>query len=322
MPTRIANAVVSYIDYLGQIFYPVKLSVFYPYPQNQLFTPEVAISMLGLILISLWVIIRRSKAPYLVTGWLWYLAMMVPVIGLMQVGWQAHADRYTYLPQIGLYILLVWGAVEICGMWRGCRAMLGIAAGAMLTGLLVAAHAQTTYWQDSLSLWSHALACTSRNHVACYNLGVELCVQGKLDEATQYYQQALKIKPDFADAHYAFANALVARGKSKEAVEHYRAALQLKPDFTLAHYNLGNTLAAQNKWDDAIVQYQQAIQLDDSHIQSRINLGVVLAHQGRLHEAATSLQQALDLAISQDNLALAESIRARLQSLQSTRARP
>jgi tetratricopeptide (TPR) repeat protein len=346
-PMRIGNASVAYATYLWQMLYPVGLAVFYPYPDKHLSVGEVGLSVLVLLIVSVGVLAGRRKHPYLLMGWLWYLGMLVPVIGLIQVGDQARADRYTYLPQIGLYVLMTWGAVAFCGSWRYRRAVLRFAAMAVLVGLLVGAYVQTSYWKDSVSLWTHTLACTEsplahynlgdalaaqgkRDEAiphfkqaiqlkpdyaaAYYNLGNALASQGELAEAIQYYQQALQLRPDSYEAHYNLGNALAGQGKLAEAIQHYEQALQLHPDYADAHNNLGNALAGRGRLAEAIQHYERALQLHPEDAQVHYNLGIALATQGRANEAILHFQQALALATAQGDTALAESIRTRLKS--------
>jgi len=267
-----------------------------------------------LFLISAGVMAGRRRHPYLLVGWLWYLGMLVPVIGLVQAGDQARADRYTYLPQIGLYILVAWGAMDLCGTRRQGRAMLGFAATAILAALLAVAHVQTGYWKDSISLWTHTLACTSGNYLAHNNLGLALATQGRLPEAIEHYERALQLKPDFAAAHYNLGNALAAQGRATEAVEQYEQALKSKPDYAEAHNNLGMALAGQGKLAEAVEHYERVLQLRPDAAEPHFNLGNVLASEGRSAEASSQFQQALTLATAQGNGAFAESIRKRLNA--------
>jgi tetratricopeptide (TPR) repeat protein len=348
LPSRIGNALVSYADYLGQMFYPVGLAVFYPHPRDRLPAWNVVLSVLVLLMISAGVMAGQRKRPYLLVGWLWYLGMLVPVIGFVQAGSQARADRFTYLPQIGLYIMAAWGAMELCGAMRYRRAVLGSAAGVILAGLLGGAYVQTGYWKDSVSLWMHSLACTSESSLARNNLGNALANQGKLTEAIQQYERALQLKPDYAEAHNNLGDALAAQGKLTEAIQQYERALQIKPDNACALINLGSALAGQGKLTEAIQQYERALQIKPDYAEAlnnlgnvlslqeklteaiqyyeralqikpdyadaHINLGNVLARQGKLTEATQHFQQALTLATAQGNTTLAETIRARLKS--------
>ncbi len=314
-PWRAGNALVAYVDYLGQMLYPVGLAVLYPHPGNHLSVLRVGLSALVLLLMSAVVMAGRRKHPCLTVGWLWYLGMLVPVIGLLQVGEQARADRYTYLPQIGLYILAAWGAVELCGSWRQHRAVLGSASGAILAGLLAGAHVQTGYWKNSVSLWTHTLACTPANPSAHSGLGMALASRGKLPEAIQQYDQAIQLEPDFPVAHYNWGVALADQGKLDEAIQHYQRAVQLKPDYAEALNNLGNALGAEEKLPEAIQLFGRALQVRPDFAEAHYDLGVALARQGKLDEAMPHFQQAVALATAQNNAALAESIRTQLKPL-------
>jgi tetratricopeptide (TPR) repeat protein len=316
---RVGNAMLAYTDYLKHMFYPVGLALLYPRPGTNLPLWKVGLSVLLLLIISAGVTVGRRKHPYLLVGWLWYLGMLLPVIDIMQAGDQARADRYTYLPQIGLYILITWGAVELCNSWRSGRVVLGFGAVAILGGLLVGARVQTSFWKNSVSIWSHTLACLPENSLAHnnlgnalvarenwaeavqhferalqikpdyaqahLNLGVALANQGKREEAIQHFKRALQINPDSADALYNLGNALAAEGKPAEAIQHLKRALQLKPDYSLAHYDLGNVLATQGKWEEAIGQYEQALHRKLDYSDAQYILGVALATQRKWEEA-------------------------------------
>jgi len=315
-PWRVSNALVAYAAYLGQMLYPVGLAVLYPHPGNHLSVWQLGVSVLVLVIISAGVMAGSRKHPYLLVGWLWYLGMLVPVIGLIQVGYQARADRYTYLPQIGLYILVAWGVGELCGSWRHRRAVLGSMAGVILAGLLADAYVQTGYWKDSVSLWTHTLACTSENLHAHCDFGDALVAQGNWDEAAQQYQQALQLKPDYADACIGLGNALAAQGKWDEAMQQYERVVQLKPDFADIHLNIGNALAAQGKWDEAMQQYERVVQLKPDFAEAHITLAAALAHQGKLNEAIQHYERALqlnpDYIEAQNNLGIALAQQGRL----------
>ena len=187
------NAVVSYITYLWQMIHPSELACLYPNPANYLPLWQVA-GALGLLLAisgAAWAL--RKTHPWLVVGWLWYLGMLIPAIGIVQISHYAHADRYTYLPQIGLYVLLTWGAADLCAGWRHRRWLLGGLSMVILVALIFCAHTQTSYWRNDELLWTHTLACTSGNYVAHNNAGEALFQKGKVDEAGIQYQMALQI---------------------------------------------------------------------------------------------------------------------------------
>jgi len=295
VPSRLGNALVAYAAYIGQSFYPVGLGVLYPHPGNRLSALGIGLSLMMLLVITVGVVAGRREYRWMLVGWLWYLGMLVPVIGLVQVGAQARADRYTYLPQIGLCILLVWGTEKLYGARRYRHA--GLAAGgvAILGVLLVLSRAQTVHWKDSVSLWTHTLACTSENYIAHYNLGVALSDQGKTDEAIQQYEQALQIKPDYTEAHNNLGLKLNEQGKFDEAIQHYEQLLQIKPDFAEGHFNLGLALDAQGKLDKAIQQYERTLQIKPDHAKAHNNLGVALKAQGKVDKAIQHYDQALQI---------------------------
>jgi tetratricopeptide (TPR) repeat protein len=278
-PARIGNAFQSYVAYIGQMLYPVGLAVFYPHPGDQLPLWKTAVSVAVLLVITVGVLASWRKHPYLLVGWLWYLGMLVPVIGVLQVGGQARADRYTYLPQIGLYLLVVWGALALCARrLRGRRRRaLPIVAALIVAALMALAYAQTTHWRDSVSLWTHALACTPGNQVAHNNLGLELVAQGKLNEAIEHYELALESAPDHVNARNNIGLALVTQGKLKEAIAHFSRALQLQPGNAQTHCNLGMALVRNEQWCDARLEFQQALEIAPDSTQALNNLAWLLA---------------------------------------------
>jgi tetratricopeptide (TPR) repeat protein len=294
-PWRVGNAVASYAAYLGQMFYPAGLAVLYPHPRNHLSIGVMVFSALVLFAISAVAIANWRKRPYLLVGWLWYLGMLVPVIGLMQVGNQARADRFTYLPQIGLYLMLAWGAVDLCRSWRYRRAALLTAAGVVLAGLLAIAYVQTTHWRDSASLWSHTVACTPENVIAHNNFGNALAEQGKSTEAIQHYERAIQLKPEDAEAYMNLGNRMAAQEKWTEAMQLYEQALARKPDDAKAHYNSGLTMSLQGKLDEAIPRYERAVQLRPDYVEAHNNLGNALVRLGRLAEAIPHYGRVLEL---------------------------
>src|SRR5208282_327172 len=188
---------------------------------------------------------------WLLVGWLWYLAMLVPVIGLVQVGFQVRADRYTYLPQIGLYLIIAWALADLVAGRRYGRLLLGSLASAVIVALILCARTQVSYWKNSRALWEHALAVSGDTDVAHNNLGLVLFRKGQLDEAIAEYLQSLKINPDYALAHNNLGNALVQKGKVDEAIAQYQQALKINPDNALARVNLGNALFQKGKVDEA-----------------------------------------------------------------------
>jgi tetratricopeptide (TPR) repeat protein len=292
---RMENAVGSYITYLWQMIYPSGLACLYPNPTNDLPLWQVA-GAAGLLLAlsgAAWTL--RRTHPWLVVGWFWYLGMMVPVIGMVQISYYAHADRYTYLPQIGLYLAIVWTARDLTISWRNGRQMLGVGALSVIVALMVCTWKQTSYWRTDEILWERALACTSGNYVAHNNLGYDLAHQGRTAEAIAHYQKALEINPDFAAAHNNLGTALLNQGRLEEASEHYHQALDKDPAFAEAHNNLGILLTKQGRTAEAIEEYRKAIELNPNRAEFYNNLGNLLATQGRTTEAVEQLQKALEV---------------------------
>jgi tetratricopeptide (TPR) repeat protein len=292
---RVGNALISCVAYLGQMFWPSGLAVLYPFTAGGVGVSAVVLSLVLLAGISTGVFILRRRRPYLLTGWLWYLIMLAPVIGIVQVGAQARADRYTYLPQIGLYLLLTWAAADLCAGWRHRRVVLGGGSTIILMALIFCARVQTAYWRNSESLWTHTLACTSDNFIGHNNLGIALLKTGNVDEAMVHYQMALEIKPDFAEAHNNLGNFLFQKGSVDEAIVHYQMALEINPDYAEAHYNLGNALLKMGNVDEAIAHLQKALQINPDYAEAHNNLGYALIQKGSVDEATAHFQKALQI---------------------------
>ena len=242
---RISNALVAYVIYIQQMFWPAGLAVFYPHPENRLRVLEISLAFILLVGITAAAFVFRKKAPYFVTGWLWYLGMLVPVIGLVQVGWQGHADRYTYLPQIGLFIAVTWAVADLTRSWHFQRIALGIAALIIVTALSWCCWLQASYWRDSETLFTHALAVTRNNDVAMNNLGIIFLEKGRLDDAISNLQAAIDVRPENAPAHDNLAKALLQKGQVSEAMVHYRKFLEIEPDNVEARNTLGTALIQQ-----------------------------------------------------------------------------
>ncbi len=308
---RMANAVISYASYIGKMIWPLHLAVFYPHPGM---LPLWQVIGAGLFLVSTSVLVIRAahRSPYLGVGWLWYLGTLVPVIGLVQVGDHAMADRYTYMPLIGLFIMIAWGSCDISKRWRYRRLLLPVSAGVLLCASMISTGFQLRYWQNSTTLFEHALDVTAANTLAHTNLGVVFAGQGKLDEAVAHYTQALRIKPDHLEARINMGAALAAQGKLDEAVAHYSNALHIKPDFAGAHYNLGNALVAQGKITDAITHFYEALRIKPNDAEVHNNLGIVLAKQGKTEEAITHFCEALRIkpgyTLARKNLEIAQTV--------------
>ena len=274
---RINNAVVSYVLYSWQIFWPVRLAVFYPHPENALSLWQIISSLLLLVSITAVAIALRKQKPYLITGWLWYLGMLVPVIGLVQVGWQGRADRYTYLPQIGLYIAVTWVVADLTGSWRRQRMILSLAALLAVAVLSLRAFLQTSYWRDSETLFKQALAVTTNNDVAENNLGIVFLGQGKLDEAISLLQSAVALRPENSPAHENLAKALLQKGEIANALIHYQKLLELQPDNIEVHNIVGTVLVQQRRIRDGVEEWQKVLALQPQNGNAMSNLAWVFA---------------------------------------------
>ncbi len=325
---RLAHALLSYVHYLTALFVPRRMAVYYPYEKSP---PSSEVLLAGIVLALVTALVLRLAAGrrYPATGWLWFLGMLVPVIGLVQVGDQAWADRYTYLPSVGLFIVVVWGATESAAKVPAGRGFLRWLAVAVGLALLVGTSVQLRHWKDTRTLFEHTARVTRNNPLATTLLGTLLAQEGKLDQAIEYYRTALRYVPGFPEGHFYLGHAFDQQGKLEEAIaeyrralwfkptqeqahillgtalgkqkkyeeaaEHYRAALKLNPDSAVAHNNLAKLFHTQGRLDDAIAQYSAALKSDPSLAQSHNNLGVLLLQKGQLAEGTAQLREALRL---------------------------
>jgi tetratricopeptide (TPR) repeat protein len=292
LEARIGNALVSYLTYIGKMVWPHPLAVFYPHSDM---LPVWQVAGAGLLLVcgSILVVRAAGKYPYLLVGWLWYVGTLVPVIGLVQVGAQAMADRYTYVPLIGLFIMVAWGLADIFAGWRYRKATLAVSAGLLLLIFMVVTSLQIQKWHDNMTLFTHTLKVTNRNAIIQNNLGVALSDQGKTQEAMAHYTEALRINPRHDNAHYNLGNILYLQGKTQEAIAHYTEALRINPKYVLAQYNLGVILADQGKTQEAMAYYAEALRIDPRHADAHYNLGNALYLQGKTQEAIAHYTEAL-----------------------------
>jgi Tfp pilus assembly protein PilF len=292
--TRIANALVSYLAYIGKTLWPVGLAVIYRYPEH-LPAWKVAGATVGLVGITAAVIWKARRYPYLPVGWLWYVGTLVPVIGLVQVGQQPMADRYTYLPLIGLYVIVVWGVAELRSWLRLSRDVVVVGAVVVLAGCVWATSRQLAVWRNSITLYEHALAAGVRSPVIHNNLGNALAGQGKFAEAMAHYREAARLKPDSAVAYYNLGIACEDQGNFAEALAQYQEAVRLKPDYVEARNCLGAVLAKQGRAAEAIEQYREALRFRPDYPEARNNLGAVLTSVGQLAEAIAEYREAVRL---------------------------
>lgn len=293
---RVENAVVSYVVYIAKMLWPTRLAAFYPYPSDiPLWQAGLAAAALAGISI---LVLRSFRAyPYLAVGWLWYLGTLAPVIGLVQVGAQARADRYMYVPMVGLSIMLAWGVADLVRRRPRARPAAAVLAAAACLCCAVLAAAQVQHWRNSESLFEHALAVTGGNYVAHNNLGTALEeIPGRLPEAIAHYQSALRINPNSAEAHNNLGNAWAQLpGRLPEAIAQYEAALRIRPTYAAAHLNLGTVLMrTPGRLPDAIAEYHAAVRLGPNNAEAHNDLGRALAQlPGRLPEAIAEYRAAL-----------------------------
>jgi len=292
-PARFVNAIVSYAAYLGKAVWPVKLAVFYPSQTHS--GAVVAIALAVLTAVTLGALALARKRPYVLIGWLWYLGMLVPVIGLVQVGSQSMADRYTYLPLVGASFAIVWLVADIIEHERALRIVSASLAFAVLAAFAMLAWRQAAYWQSSKPLFEHTLAVTDRNFVILNNLGVVFDREGNRDRARECYEKALSFLPDYADAHKNLGIILEHEHRFAEAMEHYRAAIKAKPDYAQAHNNLGVLLTFEGKSDEAIEHYRAALAARPDYAHAHANLGHELMMKGNTDEAYEHLITAVRL---------------------------
>jgi Flp pilus assembly protein TadD len=325
---RLANALLAYCRYLGKTLWPANLAIIYPYVKN--WPPGLVLATAALLVaLSAVFVLRARRSPWLIVGWLWFLGTLVPTIGLVQVGSQAMADRYMYVPGIGLFILVVWGAADLLGTSSHGRMVAGAIGLVALAACVGVTQAQIRYWRDGETLFRHAVAVTRGNYIALnglggavdhlgrkdealdlysqavalnphypegqYNLGTSLMDHGRLDDAVAHLRLAIADNPRYAQAQNNLGKALLELGHPDEAVAHLSQAVALSPDYAEAHYNLGTLLLKQSKLPDAVGEFTVALRLKPAYAEAHSNLGVALMRLGRPAEGAGQLAEAVHL---------------------------
>jgi len=309
LDTRVANATLSYALYIQKTLWPSRLAIFYPYPRGFAFLPLLAAGLL-LAVVTAGVIVLRRRSPYLMTGWGWFVITLVPVIGMVQVGGQARADRYMYIPMVGLLIMLVWGAAEILECSRAKALAIPVAAAACLACAALT-WIQVGYWRNSETLFRRALAVTEDNSVANHNLGSYLMTSpGRLSEALPYLETAVRIDPDSAPAHTDLGSALARTGRLPEAIAQFETAILLAPDAPIPHNDLGSALTEAGRLHEAIAEFQTALRLDPDFDEARRNL--VAAQAGG--SAETHLSRGVALLKAGDSSGAIAELEAALRS--------
>ncbi len=291
---RLENALVACARYLGKTLWPAKLAVPYTHLGHWSWL-EVGASagvVVGVCLVALWL---GSCWPYLLVGWCWFWGTLIPVLGLTK-GWVTFmGDRFTYVPSVGVLLLVVWGACELTRCWRYQVMALSVAGSVAIVLCLALTRQQLGYWKDSETLFRHALEVTENNYLAHDNLGAALDKEGQTDEAIRQYQEALRLKPDFTDAHNNLGAALAKKGRTDEAIRQFQEVIRLKPDQAVPHHNLGNAALEKGQTDEAIRQFQEAIRLRPGFAEAHNDLGTALGLKGQTDEAIRQFQEAIRL---------------------------
>jgi tetratricopeptide (TPR) repeat protein len=289
---QIANALVSYVSYIKKMIWPSQLAVFYPQPGTLQISKSVGAGLL-LIALTVFVVNFWRRFPYLFVGWFWYIGTLVPVIGLVKVGGFAMADRYTYIPLIGLFIIIAWFIPDLVALRSHRKVLLATFAMLYLSVLMALTWKQVRYWENSTALFNHTLNVTTGNSLAHMKLGEALAEHNKNAEAIRHYLEALRINPDFVQVHFNLGDVHASLGNFEDAVYYYNEALQKKPDFAKAHNNLGNAMARQGNSEAAVYHYNEALKINPNYAGAYYNLGKIAANQGKIEEAILHYRKVL-----------------------------
>ena len=292
---RLENALVSYGRYLGKLFWPADLCALYPHPGRW---PIGLVLFSGLVILGISILawVQRRQRPYLLTGWFWYLGTLVPVIGLVQVGSQSIADRYTYIPSVGILMILVWEACRLTKGWRGQNIILGATGGAVALVCIGLTRQQIGYWKDGVSVWSRAVAVTENNYAAHNNLGRAFYRKDAWMRRFVRFRKLIRLNPGFAEAVLQSGSVLMSqRGEADKAMACYQKALEVQPDYVAAHNSLGSLLLQKGQVDQAMVHCQKALELEPGNVTALSNLGFAYSLMGRLDEAAAQLQKVVEI---------------------------
>ncbi|MCX5632879.1 MAG: tetratricopeptide repeat protein [Phycisphaerae bacterium] len=300
---RIANVFLSYAQYIEKMFWPSNLAVFYPFDTGSISFWQAAACALLLLVISVFVVRFGRNQRYLPVGWFWFVGTLIPVIGIVQVGAQAYADRYTYISYIGLFVMIAWGLPELLSKWISAssvesphqKIVLGVLMVLALTTLGICAHRQTSCWKNSITLFSHALEVTQNNYIAHYNLGFAYSNLGRYQEAIEVYKQAIKIKPDYVEARNNLGVIYGKLDRWPEAIDAYKQAIRINPDDAVARNNLGFAYGNLGRWQDEIEACKKAIKIKPDFAEAHYNLGLAYSNLGRWQEAMDAYKQAIKI---------------------------
>ncbi len=296
---RFANAFLSYARYIAKMFCPQKLAIFYPFDAARVPFWQVAMCALLLLGISIFVVRFGRNQRYLPFGWFWFIGTLIPVIGVVQVGAQAYADRYTYIPYIGLFVIIAWYLPQLLSKLLSALPQRKIVLGSLmvlvLTSLGICAHRQVSYWNNSVTVFSHAIEVTQNNWLAYNDLGNAYNGLGRYTEAVGNFRQAIKINPRYDEAYLNLGNAYVSLARSAEAIDAYKQAVKVNPDYADAYFNLGNAYGSLARSAEAIDAYKQAVKVNSDLYQAYNNLGIVYGGLGRYSEAADNFKQVIKI---------------------------
>jgi tetratricopeptide (TPR) repeat protein len=292
---RLINAIAGYGWYLVKTVWPSQLAVFYPHPHLDWASWEVLVTLFLLAGITALVLWRANKQPYLPLGWFWFLGTLVPVIGLVQVGQQAWADRYSYVPQMGLFLIFAWGAAEVITAWEWPRVVRYVAAGVVLAACAAASSQQIAFWPDTITLFEHTAAVTSGNYIAYTVIGSALADKDRLPEAIEYCHKALQFSPRYPEAFNTLGNVYTKQEKFELAIENYREAIACDPSYGDAYFGLGNAMFRMQKYAEAETQCREALRLAPMHMAARFCLARALHSQEKFEEAAGHYRRLLEL---------------------------
>jgi tetratricopeptide (TPR) repeat protein len=291
LATRCENALISYVVYVLQSFWPSHLAVFYPFSLQSIVEPAI-FAGIALCAVTVLVVLAFPRRPYLAVGWFWYVVTLAPVIGLIQTGSQSRADRYTYIPMIGLSLALLWEIAERLQPWPRFRVAL---AAAVTAACMTLTWLQVQYWRDDISLYRHAIAVVPDNYLAYFNLASALDAQGKTDEAIAQLRAAVRVRPNYAPARAELGQLLARQEHPDEALSELQTAVRLRPDDSVAHFRLGSVLGTLGRTGDAAAEFSQAVRLQPENADAHYNLGIALAQEDRVQEAAGEFEATVRL---------------------------
>jgi protein O-mannosyl-transferase len=291
---RLGNAILSYASYIWKMLWPINLAAFYPY-RTPLSAGWVAASAFLLLLLTAAVLYFRKSKPFLLTGWFWYLGTLIPVIGIVQAGEQAMADRHVYIPLVGLFIIVTWAISDLAQKIRKHEVILFSIAAAVTTALTVVTWKQISYWKSSVTLFEHAVSVTSRNYLAHNQLGVLYAAQGRLGDSVVQFDEAVRSKPDYARARVGLGNTLVLQGKFDEAEKQFREAIRIDPHFVESYTDMASLMHTRGKTEEAMAYIQKALTIDPNNPKSFFLLGDIQTKQGKTDNATSQYKKAIEL---------------------------